>query len=122
LSARSKRGKSIVKDIDEMALNLDQLQSRQARKNRDSAAEAVNRTIRETYRWLLAPTEEVEGNGISAMKWESFALNTGTESFTKEIERVLKEHELVIDTWAPVHLDTVLRTWFWKEWSTGPCR
>lgn len=110
-----KAWESIVKDIDEMALNLDQLQSRQARKNRDSAAEAVNRTIRETYRWLLAPTEEVEGKGISSMQWESFALNTGTESFTKEIERVLKEHELVIETWAPVHLDTVLRSWFWKD-------
>ena len=49
------------------------------------------------------------------MRLESFALNTGAESFTKEIERVLKEHELVIQAWAPVHLDTVLRTWFWKD-------
>jgi len=106
---------SIVKDIDLGNLNLDQLQSRQAHKNRESAAEAVNRTIRETYRWLLAPTEEVEAKGISPMRWESFALNTGSDSFTKEIERVLREHELVIETWAPVHLDTLLRAWFWRE-------
>jgi hypothetical protein len=49
------------------------------------------------------------------MRWESFALNTGSDSFTKEIERVLREHELVIEAWAPVHLDTLLRAWFWKE-------
>ena len=110
-----KAWESIVKDIDLRDLNLDQLQSRQATKNRDSASEAVNRTIRETYRWLLAPTEEAEGKGISAMRWESFPLNTGSDSFTKEIERVLREHELVIETWAPVHLDTLLRTWFWKD-------
>jgi len=110
-----KAWESIVKDIDLGDLNLDQLQSRQASKNRESAAEAVNRTIRETYRWLLAPTEEAEGKGISAMRWESFPLNTGSDSFTKEIERVLREHELVIETWAPVHLDALLRTWFWKD-------
>ena len=115
LTCTFKAWESIAKDIDDMALNLDQLQSRQARKNRDSASEAVNRTIRETYRWLLVPTEEVEGKGISAMHWESFALNTGAQSFTKEIERILKEHELVIEKWAPVHLDTILRTWFWKD-------
>jgi uncharacterized protein len=110
-----KAWESIVKDIDLGDLNLDQLQSRQANKNRDSAAEAVNRTIREAYRWLLAPTEEAEGKGISAMRWESFPLNTGSDSFTKEIERVLREHELVIETWAPIHLDMLLRTWFWKD-------
>jgi hypothetical protein len=115
LTCTFKAWESIAKDIDDMALNLDQLQSRQARKNRDSASEAVNRTIRETYRWLLAPTEEVEGKGISVMHWESFALNTGAPSFTKEIERILTEHELVIEKWAPVHLDAILRTWFWKE-------
>ena len=49
------------------------------------------------------------------MRWESFPLNTGTDSFTKEIERVLREHELVIESWAPVHLDTLLRAWFWKD-------
>lgn len=96
-----KAWESIVKDIDLGDLNLDQLQSRQANKNRESAAEAANRTIRETYRWLLAPTEEAEGKGISAMRWESFPLNTGSDSFTKKIERVLREHELVIETWAP---------------------
>ena len=55
---------SIVKDIDLGDLNLDQLQSRQASKNRESAAEAVNRTIRETYRWLLAPLKKPRAKGF----------------------------------------------------------
>jgi uncharacterized protein len=106
---------SIVTDINDGNLNLDQLQSRQAAKNRDSASEAVNRTIRETYRWLLAPTEEADGKAILPMRWEHFALNTGSTSFTKEIERVMTEHELLIERWSPIHLDKLLRTWFWKE-------
>ncbi len=27
----------------------------------------------------------------------------------------MKENELVIDQWAPVHLDGLLRAWFWKD-------
>jgi hypothetical protein len=49
------------------------------------------------------------------MRWEHFALNTGSPSFTKEIERVMTEHELLIERWSPIHLDKLLRTWFWKE-------
>jgi uncharacterized protein len=106
---------SIVKSIDEGDLNLDQFQSRQAKKSRDTAGETVNRTIRETYKWLLSPTEEIDGKGITPMHWEHFALNTGAPSLTKEIEHVMTEHELLITKWAPVHLDTLLRSWFWKD-------
>ncbi len=107
---------SITKDVQERALNLDTYQSTQAQRSRDSASEAANRSIRETYRWLLAPLEEPDGRGgIQPMRWEPFALNTSSTSFSQEIERVLKENELVIDGWAPVHLDSLLRAWFWKD-------
>ena len=43
---------SIVSDIKEMKLNLDQFQSRQASKSLDDANEALRRMIRETYTWL----------------------------------------------------------------------
>jgi hypothetical protein len=42
------------------------------------------------------------------MRWEHFALNTGSPSFTKEIERVMTEHELLIERWSPIHLDKLL--------------
>ena len=104
-----------MKDFDDGVLNLDAVQSKQARNSCTSAAEAVNRTVRETYKWLLAPTEEAEGKGITAMRWEHFVLNTGASSFVKEIERVMTEHELVIERWAPVHLDSLLKAWYWKD-------
>ncbi|MDD5034621.1 MAG: hypothetical protein PHE55_07655 [Methylococcaceae bacterium] len=34
---------------------------------------------------------------------------------SQEIERVLKENELLICEWAPIHLATVLKTWFWRD-------
>jgi uncharacterized protein len=38
---------------------------------------------------------------------------------TEEIERVLKEHELLITEWAPIHLAKMLQTWFWKDDATA---
>jgi predicted AAA+ superfamily ATPase len=97
-------------------LNLDKHQTDQAVRSRDTASEAANRSIRETYKWLLAPLEEPDGRGgIAPLRWEHFALNTGSKSFSQEIQRVMQENELVIEKWAPVHLDTLLRTWFWKD-------
>jgi predicted AAA+ superfamily ATPase len=107
---------SITKDVQEKALNLDTFQSVQAQRSRESASEAANRSIRETYKWLLAPIAEPDAKGgIQPMRWEPFPLNTGSASFSQEIERLLKENELVIDRWAPVHLDGLLRSWFWKD-------
>jgi hypothetical protein len=49
---------SIVGDIKEMKLNLDQFQSRQASKSLEDANEALRRMIRETYKWIVAPMQE----------------------------------------------------------------
>ena len=32
----------------------------------------------------------------------------------QEIVRVLKDNELLITDWAPIHLANLLKTWFWK--------
>jgi uncharacterized protein len=110
-----KAWESIVLDFDKGDLNLDRPQSTQARNSCVSASDAANRAIREAYKWLLAPTEEVNAKGFPEMRWEQFALSTGAGSFTKEIERVMTEHELLIERWAPIHLEKLLRTWFWKD-------
>lgn len=72
--------------------------------------------IRETYKWLLAPEQEARpGKGISELMWEHFPLNSGAANWSQEIERVLKESELLITEWAPIHLAKVLKDWFWKD-------
>ncbi|WP_423709315.1 ATP-binding protein [Undibacterium sp. WLX3042] len=107
---------SIVGDIKEMKLNLDQFQSRQASKSLEDANEALRRMIRETYKWIVAPMQEARpGKGLSEIQWEHFQVNPGAQNLSQEIERVLKENELLITEWAPIHLATVLKNWFWKD-------
>lgn len=107
---------SIVADIRDMTLNLDQFQAKQAGKSLDDAIEALRRMVRESYKWLLAPMQEARpGKGISEVQWEHFALNPGASNAAQEIERVLKENELLITEWAPIHLAAVLKAWFWKD-------
>ncbi|MBU2039164.1 MAG: DUF499 domain-containing protein [Gammaproteobacteria bacterium] len=107
---------SIVSDIKDMKLNLDQFQSRQASKSLDDAKDALQRMIRESYKWLLAPVQEARpGKGLSDLIWEHFQVNPGAQNLSQEIERVLKENELLITEWAPIHLATVLKNWFWKD-------
>lgn len=72
--------------------------------------------IRETYKWIVAPMQEARpGRGLSDIQWEHFPINPGAQNLSQEIERVLKDNELLITEWAPIHLATVLKTWFWKE-------
>lgn len=107
---------SIVSDIKEMKLNLDQFQSRQASKSLEDANEALRRMIRETYKWMVAPMQQARpGKGLSEIQWEHFQVNPGSQNLSQEIERVLKENELLITEWAPIHLATVLKNWFWKD-------
>lgn len=106
---------SIVSDIKEMKLNLDQYQSRQASASLEDANDALRRMIRETYKWMIAPMQEAKpGKGLSEIQWEHFQVNPGAPNLSQEIERVLKENELLITEWAPIHLARVLRDWFWK--------
>jgi uncharacterized protein len=107
---------SIVDDVKEMRLNLDQLQARQAGNAFNEASAAILRMVRETYKWLLVPTQDVGTDGsISELKWETKTVNTGGASTINEIQRALKDDELVIFEWAPMHLANILRKWFWKR-------
>jgi uncharacterized protein len=107
---------SIVTDIKSLRLNLDQFQAKQAEKSLADANDALRRMIRETYKWVLAPMQDVRpGKGPSDVEWESFQINPGTPNLTQEIEKVLKENELLITEWAPIHLASLLKAWYWKD-------
>ena len=107
---------SIVNDIRDGKLNLDMLQAKQAQKAYDDANDALRRMVRETYKWLLAPVQEARpGKGLSDIQWEHFGLNPGAANLSQDIERVLKENELLITEWAPIHLAAMMKAWFWKD-------
>lgn len=107
---------SIVNDIRDSRLNLDMHQSKQAQRGLEEANDALRRMVRETYKWLLAPSQEARpGRGVSEILWEHHPLNPGAPSASQEIERVMKENELLITEWAPIHLTAMLKAWFWKD-------
>lgn len=108
--------RSIVSDYKDNRIVLDNLMAQQAQASLDQVEETVRRMIRETYKWLVAPVQEARpGKGLSDVKWEHFPLNPGAANWSQEIERVLKENELLISEWAPIHLAKVLKDWFWKD-------
>lgn len=107
---------SIVSDGRDGKLNLDGIQTKQAQKGLDDANDALRRMVRETYKWMLAPVQEGRpGKGLSEVQWEHFPLNPGAANASQEIERVMKENELLITEWAPIHLAAMLQQWFWKD-------
>lgn len=112
--------KSIVDDVKEGRLNLDGHQTKQASVSLDQANDALGRMVRETFKWLLVPLQEAKpGKGIGDIQWDHFQINPAAVNRTEEIERVLKEHELLITDWAPIHLRNMLQAWFWKDDATA---
>jgi hypothetical protein len=72
--------------------------------------------VRESYKWLLVPMQVARpGKGISDITWEHFQINPATINRMQEIEQILKDNELLIGDWAPIHLAKMLKTWFWKD-------
>lgn len=107
--------RSIESDAKELRVTLDNLQQRQVSQYREQTGEALLRSVRETFKWLIAPAQTIGRDGHPGeVEWETFALNPATPGLGKEIDRVLKENELVIHEWAPVHLATLLAKWFWR--------
>ena len=106
--------KSIDEDIKEMRLNLDQYQAKQARQSHATAQAALERMISEVYKWLISPMQTASSGKVSEIEWEPFQLNTAAQSIPKAMEQVLRDNELVIDQWSPIHLRNLLQHWFWK--------
>jgi predicted AAA+ superfamily ATPase len=103
---------SIVEDVKDGRLNIDQLQKKQAEKELQTAEDVVPRAARECYKWLLCPVQHSPTEPKPSI--EAFPLNTGGPTLGSEIERVCVENELVIATWSPIHLRTKLKELYWK--------
>ncbi|MEQ1824158.1 MAG: DUF499 domain-containing protein [Fimbriimonadaceae bacterium] len=103
---------SIVEDVAEMRLVIDNLQAQQAKNELRGAEEVLPRVARECYKWLLCPAQD---NPTAAKPTvEFFQLNTGGASLGSEIERVCIDNVLVITTWSPIHLRDELKKLYWK--------
>ncbi len=105
--------RSIVDDVTDGRLNIDLAQKRQAEKEAKAAEDHLPRIVRECFRWLLCPSQDDPAS--STPRVEAFPLNTSGGAVGQEIERVCGENELVIDTWAPIHLRSQLKSYYWKS-------
>ncbi|GAB3585667.1 ATP-binding protein [Hymenobacter daeguensis] len=107
---------SIVVDCKESRINLDRLQEQQVVRSRDEARKALDRLVREAYRWLIVPSQDARpGSSPGPVRWEALQLPTSSvNGLTVEIERLLVDNEMLLSSWAPVHLVRQLQSWFWK--------
>jgi hypothetical protein len=103
---------SIVDDVKDGRLNIDQLQRKQAEKELQTAEEVLPRAARECYKWLLCPGQNTPTEPELIV--EAFSLNTSGPVLGSEVERVCVDNELVITTWSPIHLRTKLNELYWK--------
>ena len=106
--------KSIVEDVQNRRIDLGTYQADQAKRAMDGAEDGVKQMVRETYRWLMVPTEEMV-RGKLALRWEAVALSASAPSVVEAIESKLKEEEWLVSAWSPVHLNRMLNQWYFKE-------
>ncbi len=106
--------KSIVEDVQNRRIDLGTYQADQAKRAMDGAEDGVKQMVRETYRWLMVPTEEMV-RGKLALRWEAVALSASAPSVVDAIESKLKEEEWLVSAWSPVHLNRMLNQWYFKE-------
>ena len=108
---------SIIDDLDEGKLNLDQFQAKQSRERFAAAKLMLKQMTREAYKWLLAPYQERKGDTF-VLRWESISINPQATDRVKEIEARLVEEEWLITQWSPVHLDRLLKQWYFTPGDT----
>lgn len=103
----------IRNDINEGKLNLDLFQVNSAKKQFEIAEKSLIQVVRESYKWLLCPTQNNPSNHI--IDWESVSLSTNAPNFVQEIETRLREEEWLITDWSPIHLKNLLDQWYFKD-------
>jgi predicted AAA+ superfamily ATPase len=106
--------KSIVSDIDSEKLVLDTIQVKQAKKLKDDAELTLTRIVRDTYKWLICPSEDFI-KGKLTLNWENIALSTAAQNLVQEIENKLREEDWLISEWSPLHLKSVLQQYYFKD-------
>lgn len=105
---------SIVDDKD--ALNLDQHRIKEATKNRDDYDSRIDSFITQTFKWVLAPNQELNPKGgLGDFDWEEQRITTTEKNMVPAIEANLAGNEILIPRWAPIHLNNQLGKWYLKD-------
>ncbi|TAF15608.1 MAG: AAA+ family ATPase, partial [Nostocales cyanobacterium] len=104
---------SIIREKKENILNLDTFQEKQAETKQKNTNENVDKSILETYQWLLVPTQE---NPQDSITWEELKLSPGTDSFILRASRKAINEEYLITKIAPKILkESILNPFIWNN-------
>jgi len=106
--------KSIVADVKDGKLDLTVSLSKQAARNADAAKSTFEQFVRETYKWLICPVEDI-GSGKPKLNWEVTSISPAAQNLVSEIEHTLREEEWIISEWSPIHLRNMLKQWYFKD-------
>lgn len=104
---------SIQKDSagDSPILDLQKTQLKSVKEELDRSDMAVDRKLKETYKWVLVP--DMDPN--SSIQWQTYEAVSGDRSLLAGVVAQLRESESVISTWGPLLLKRLLEKWIWKE-------
>lgn len=105
---------SIVDDVQKERIDLGTFETRQAQQSKEAASEHLRQMVRETWRWLLAPGQEMKRGRLTS-RWEVVAVSAAAPNLIDAIQNKLVEEEWVITTWSPVHLNRVLEQWHFSD-------
>jgi predicted AAA+ superfamily ATPase len=106
--------KAIMEDVANRRMDLGTYQADQAKRAMDTSEDSLRQMVRETYRWVMVPTEEIS-RGKPTLRWESVAVSPSAANLVDEIEQKLKDEEWLAAVWSPVHLNRVLNQWYFKD-------
>jgi hypothetical protein len=106
--------KSILQDIEDGKLNLDLFQAKQAKKNKDQAEQVLIQSTKDTYKWILCPTQDLL-KGKAEISWEISSISSNSVNIMAEIEQKLHDEEWLITEWSPIHLQKLLKQYYFKE-------
>lgn len=100
---------SVMRDKEN--LNLDTFQTNQAETKRDTAETAVASRIKETFAWLLVPTQP---DPQGPVQWQESRLQ-GTDSLAARASKKLRNDGLMVVQFSPVALRLELDKYLWKD-------
>jgi uncharacterized protein len=107
---------SILEDFQSDRLVYQSNQLSEVKRTVEGAEQALIHILRETYKWILAPIEEL-GDGKPTMRWESVAISNVTQNLVQTIENKLYEEEWIVQSWSPIHLRNILNDLYFKDGS-----
>ena len=104
--------REIVADVSAGKLNLDLFQSNLAKSNAEDAEKSLMQMVRESYKWILCPTQYDATS--QAIDWETAMVSTNAGNLIQEIEKQLREEEWITSEWSPIHLMALLEKWYFN--------